>query len=107
MSNCFTQACAAALLAFSLMAGSAQMAQAEGVKPAVSASGVIAARSAYGMEETVARLKKDVAAKGITFFQEIDLPYNLKINGALHIAKGVHIFYFDFFAVFLRSFYPH
>lgn len=72
MSNCITQACAAALLAFSLMAGSAQMAQAEGVKPAVSASGVIAARSAYGMEETVARLKKDVAAKGITFFQEID-----------------------------------
>ena len=72
MSNCFTQACAAALLAFSLMAGSTQMAQAEGVKPAVSASGVIAARSAYGMEETVARLKKDVAAKGITFFQEID-----------------------------------
>jgi uncharacterized protein (DUF302 family) len=72
MSNCFTQACAAALLAFSLMAGSAQMAQAEGVKPAVSASGVITARSAYGMEETVARLKKDVAAKGITFFQEID-----------------------------------
>jgi uncharacterized protein (DUF302 family) len=72
MSNCFSQACAAALLAFSLMAGSAQMAQAEGVKPAVSASGVIAARSAYGMDETVARLKKDVAAKGITFFQEID-----------------------------------
>ena len=72
MSNCFTQACAAALLAFSLIAGSAQMAQAEGVKPAVSASGVIAARSTYGMEETVARLKKDVAAKGITFFQEID-----------------------------------
>ena len=72
MSNCFTQACAAALLAFSLIAGSAQMAQAEGVKPAVSASGVIAARSTYGMEETVARLKKDIAAKGITFFQEID-----------------------------------
>src|ERR1051325_59884 len=72
MSNCFTQACAAALLAFSMMAGSAHTAQAEGVKPTVSASGVIAARSAYGMDETVARLKKDVAAKGITFFQEID-----------------------------------
>jgi uncharacterized protein (DUF302 family) len=72
MSNCFTQACAAALLAFSLMAGSAHVAQAEGVKPNVSASGVIATRSAYGMDETVARLKKDVAAKGITFFQEID-----------------------------------
>ena len=72
MSNCFTQVCAAALLAFSLMAGSAQMAQADGAKPAVSASGVIATQSAYGMEETVARLKQDVAAKGITFFQEID-----------------------------------
>ena len=72
MSNCFTQACAAALLAFSLMAGSAQLAQAEGVKATVSASGVIAIKSAYGMDETVALLKKDVAAKGITFFQEID-----------------------------------
>jgi len=70
MSNCFTQICAAAVLAFSLMAG--QTAHAEGVTPAVSASGVIATRSAYGMDETVQRLKKDVAAKGITFFQEID-----------------------------------
>ena len=72
MSNRFSRARAAALLAFSLMAGSVHVAQAEGVKPTVSASGVIAARSAYGLEETVARLKKDVAAKGITFFQEID-----------------------------------
>jgi uncharacterized protein (DUF302 family) len=72
MSNCFIQACAAALLAFSLMAGSTQLAQAEGAQPAVSASGIIAARSAYGIEETVTRLKADVAAKGITFFQEID-----------------------------------
>ena len=72
MSNCLTQACAAALLAFSLMASSSAPAAAEGVKPAVSASGVIAIKSAYGMEETVERLKKDIAAKGITFFQQID-----------------------------------
>jgi uncharacterized protein (DUF302 family) len=72
MSNCFTQVCAAALLAFSLMAGSAHMSHAEGVKPTASQSGVIAIKSTYGMDETVARLKKDVAAKGITFFQEID-----------------------------------
>jgi len=72
MSNCFTQACAAALFAFSLMAASAQSSHGEGVKPAVSASGVIATRSAYDVNETVARLKKDIAAKGITFFQEID-----------------------------------
>lgn len=34
--------------------------------------GVVRVKSAYPMEETVARLKKDVAAKGITFFQEIN-----------------------------------
>jgi len=84
MSSCFTQACAAALLAFSLMAGSAQVAQAEGVKPAASASGVIAVKSAYAMDETVARLKQDVAAKGIIFFQEID-------QAALAVKAGISL----------------
>jgi uncharacterized protein (DUF302 family) len=72
MSNCITQICAAALLAFTLMASATPPGAAEGLKPAASASGVIAAKSAYGMEETVERLKKDIAAKGITFFQQID-----------------------------------
>jgi len=34
--------------------------------------GVIRVRSAYPMAETVARLKADVAAKGIMFFGELD-----------------------------------
>lgn len=34
--------------------------------------GVVRVKSAYPMEETVARLKKDVAAKGILFFQEVN-----------------------------------
>jgi uncharacterized protein (DUF302 family) len=34
--------------------------------------GVVRVRSAYPLEETVARLKKDVAAKGIQFFQEVN-----------------------------------
>jgi len=34
--------------------------------------GVVRVKSAYPMEETVARLKKDVAAKGIQFFQEVN-----------------------------------
>jgi Uncharacterized conserved protein len=72
MSHCITQLCAAALLAVSLMVSSTAPGSAEALKPAVSASGVIAAKSAYGMEQTVDRLKKDIAAKGITFFQEID-----------------------------------
>lgn len=72
MSNCLTRACAAALLAFTLLVSATTPGAAEGLKPSVSASGVIAARSAYGMDETVDRLKKDIAAKGITFFQQID-----------------------------------
>ena len=45
MSNCFTQACAAALLAFALLTSSTAPGAAEAVKPAVSASGVITTKS--------------------------------------------------------------
>ena len=72
MSNGFTQAFAAALLALALLTSSGTPGAAQTITPAVSASGVIATRSAFALEETVDRLKKDVAAKGITFFQEID-----------------------------------
>ncbi len=41
--------------------------------PAAAADdGVVRVKSAYPMEETIARLKKDVAAKGIMFFQEVN-----------------------------------
>ena len=73
MPNCIAQACSAAALAVAMMLSQVPHAAAEGVKPAaVATSGVIARKSAYGVEETVARLKKDIAAKGIVFFQEID-----------------------------------
>lgn len=35
-------------------------------------NGIVRTKSAYPMEETVKRLKADVAAKGIMFFAEID-----------------------------------
>jgi uncharacterized protein (DUF302 family) len=73
MPNCISQVCSTAVLAFALMMSSAPYGSAEGLKPAAaSASGVIATRSAYDVGETVDRLKKDIAAKGIVFFQEID-----------------------------------
>jgi uncharacterized protein (DUF302 family) len=34
--------------------------------------GIVRVKSAYGVAETVARLKQDVAAKGIRFFMEVD-----------------------------------
>ena len=75
MPNCISRASSAAMVAFALMLSSATPGGAEGLKPATvssATSGVIAQKSAYSVEETVARLKKDIAAKGIVFFQEID-----------------------------------
>jgi uncharacterized protein (DUF302 family) len=34
--------------------------------------GVIKVRSAYSLDETVARIRKDISDKGIMFFQEVD-----------------------------------
>ena len=39
---------------------------------ATPAAGVIRLASAYGFDETVSRIKADIAAKGIRFFDEID-----------------------------------
>jgi uncharacterized protein (DUF302 family) len=39
---------------------------------AKSNDGVVRVKSAYGFQETIDRLKKDIAAKGIRFFDEID-----------------------------------
>jgi uncharacterized protein (DUF302 family) len=39
---------------------------------ALADDGVVRVKSLYGVEETIARVKADVAAKGITFFFEID-----------------------------------
>ncbi|HEU5295663.1 MAG TPA: DUF302 domain-containing protein [Burkholderiaceae bacterium] len=35
-------------------------------------NGVVRVKSAYSMEESIARVKADIAGKGITFFNEID-----------------------------------
>ena len=72
MPNRITQICSAAGLAFTLVVSHTPHASAEGLMPAVAASGVIATRSAYDVGETIARLKKDIATKGIVFFEEID-----------------------------------
>ena len=42
------------------------------VSDAVGADGLVRVRSAYPVDETVTRLRQDIAAKGITFFQEVD-----------------------------------
>jgi uncharacterized protein (DUF302 family) len=52
-------------LAFALALGAASSALARD-------DGIVRVKSAYPLDETVARLKKDIAAKGIRFFHEVD-----------------------------------
>jgi uncharacterized protein (DUF302 family) len=40
--------------------------------PMVAADGVVKVKSAYGMDETIARIKADIAKKGIMFFSAVD-----------------------------------
>ncbi len=64
----------ATAVAFALCASAAQ-AVADPMQPSVassSAQGVRRVVSAYGVDETVALIKADIAAKGIQFFTEID-----------------------------------
>ena len=54
-------------LALALLSGGQAMAQ-----PVSTADGVVRVRSAYTMQETVSRIRKDIADKGILFFSELD-----------------------------------
>jgi uncharacterized protein (DUF302 family) len=63
-------AVSAGLLAVSLVSDRSVLA--DDAAPHVGADGVVKTKSAFGLDETVARLKADVAAKGIVFFQTID-----------------------------------
>ncbi len=57
---------------------------ADGPKPAVAANGLVKVKSAHGMDETIARIKADIAKKGITFFAQID-------QGRLAAAANIRI----------------
>jgi uncharacterized protein (DUF302 family) len=72
MPNTVIKVCWAVVLAFAVALSSPPHAGAESPKPPPSASGIIATKSAYDIAQTVDRIKKDIAAKGIVFFQEID-----------------------------------
>jgi uncharacterized protein (DUF302 family) len=61
-----------AALALALLLSEPAAPQAESMQSMASEDGIIKVRSGYAMGETVARLKKDIAGKGIRFFEEID-----------------------------------
>ena len=49
-----------------------QPTRAQSPSPVLQTDGVIKVKSVYPLEETIARIKRDIAAKGIKFFDEID-----------------------------------
>ena len=52
--------------------------------PQLTEDGIVRVKSAYPMAETIARLEKDVAAKGIKFFIEVD-QYKLAADAGINI----------------------
>jgi uncharacterized protein (DUF302 family) len=63
-----------ACLALALCAPPGALAQGVGAASPVQApeDGIVKVRSAYSMDETIARVKQDLASKGIMFFMTID-----------------------------------
>ncbi len=64
--------CQAATLSVVLALSASGIARADVNVAPVAESGIIKVKSAYSKVETIARLKQDIAAKGIRFFDEID-----------------------------------
>ena len=60
------------LASFALALAAAAPADGSTKPPARDADGIVKVRSAYDMDETIARLRRDIAGKGITFFTAID-----------------------------------
>lgn len=66
MFACIAKLCSAASVALLLAVSMPAAAK------ATDEDGIVKVKSAYALGETIARLKQDVAAKGIRFFDEID-----------------------------------
>jgi len=67
----FLKQCITALCIGTILLLLTTVADAQNLKVAAD-DGLIKVKSAYPVDETVARIKQDIAAKGIVFFQEID-----------------------------------
>ena len=61
-----------ACVAVMLSLPSFHVAKAQSLAPSLGTDGVVKVKSAYPVAETIARLKQDIASKGIGFFDEID-----------------------------------
>ena len=62
----------AAFLRLPALAAAAFALNSSGIAVAAAKNGIVRVKSSYGFQDTIARLKADIAGKGIKFFTEID-----------------------------------
>jgi uncharacterized protein (DUF302 family) len=72
MNQRFANLCKLAALSLALAFPASGIAHADGTTAAPTDNGIVKVKSAYSKPETIARLKQDIADKGIRFFDEID-----------------------------------
>ena len=70
MNERFVNLCKLAAFSLALAFSASGIAHADG--PVAMDNGIVKVKSAYSKAETIARLKRDIADKGIRFFDEID-----------------------------------
>ena len=72
MSSRTAKICSAALLSGLMALAALNGIRAETPKPVIAGDGIVKVKSAYPVDETIVRLKKDIADKGIMFFAAVD-----------------------------------
>ena len=72
MSSRFVRLLSGAALAGVLVLSTTATIRAESAKPVLLGDGIVKVKSAYSVDETVSRLKQDIASKGIMFFSAVD-----------------------------------
>ena len=72
MSSRFARLCSIAAVAAGLALTATASMRAESTKPVLAGDGIVRVKSAYTIDETITRIKQDIAAKGIMFFSVVD-----------------------------------
>jgi uncharacterized protein (DUF302 family) len=72
MSSRFAKLCSIAVVAASLALVGTVAIRAQSAKPALVGDGIVRVKSVHTVDETIARIKADIASKGIMFFSTVD-----------------------------------
>lgn len=72
MSSRLGKLCSIAAVSGLLAFGATSTIKAESAKPALNGDGIVKVKSVYSVDETISRIKQDIANKGIMFFSAVD-----------------------------------